>query len=68
MRSVFHELAPDYALDNFQTLQEAVDNSNFSSRMGLYLTGAFAGMAVLIVIAGLYGVLARLYSRNFSGN
>jgi putative ABC transport system permease protein len=60
MRSVFHELAPDYALDNFQTMQTAVDQSNFSSRMGLYLTGAFAGMAVLMVIAGLYGVLAQL--------
>ena len=62
MRSIFHELAPDYALDNFQTMQEAVDQSNFSSRMGLYLTGAFAGMAVLMVIAGLYGVLAQLVS------
>ena len=62
MRSVFHELAPDYALDNFQTMQESVDHSNFSSRMGLYLTGAFAGLAVLMVIAGLYGVLAQLVS------
>jgi predicted permease len=62
MRSVFHDLAADYALDNFQTMQEAVDQSNFSSRMGLYLTGAFAGMAVLMVIAGLYGVLAQLVS------
>jgi predicted permease len=62
MRSVFHEVAPDYALDNFQTMQQAVDQSNFSSRMGLYLTGAFAGMAVLMVIAGLYGVLAQLVS------
>jgi putative ABC transport system permease protein len=62
MRSIFHELAPDYALDNFQTMQAAVDQSNFSSRMGLYLIGAFAGMAVLMVIAGLYGVLAQLVS------
>ena len=62
MRSVFHELAPDYALDNFQTMQEAVDHSNFSSRMGLYLTSAFAALAVLMVIAGLYGVLAQLVS------
>jgi putative ABC transport system permease protein len=62
MRSVFHKVAPDYALDNFQTMREAVDQSNFSSRMGLYLTGAFAGMAVLMVIAGLYGVLAQLVS------
>lgn len=62
MRSVFHDLAPDYALDNFQTMQQVVDQNNFSSRIGLYLTGAFAGMAVLMVIAGLYGVLAQLVS------
>jgi putative ABC transport system permease protein len=62
IRPVFHDLAPDYALDDFQTMQEAVDQSNFNSRMGLYLTGAFAGMAVLMVIAGLYGVLAQLVS------
>lgn len=62
VRSVFHELAPDYAIDNFQPLQQAVDQSNFSSRIGLYLIGAFAGMAVLMVIAGLYGVLAQLVS------
>jgi predicted permease len=62
IRSVFQQIAPDYALDNFQTMQAAVDQSNFSSRIGLYLTGAFAGMAVLMVIAGLYGVLAQLVS------
>ncbi len=62
MRSVFHDLAPDYALDNFQTMQQAVDQSNFSSRLGLYLVGVFAGLAVLMVIAGLYGVLAQLVS------
>jgi predicted permease len=60
MRGVFHEVAPDMALDNFETLQKTVDDSNFSSRFGLYLTGAFAGMAILMVVAGLYGVLAQL--------
>jgi putative ABC transport system permease protein len=59
-RSVFKELAPDYALDNFQTMQQAVDQSSFSQRLGLYLTGAFAGLAVMMVIAGLYGVLSQL--------
>ena len=62
MRSVFKQTAPDFALDNFQTMQEIVDGSNFSQRLGLYLTGSFAGMAVLMVIAGLYGVLAQLVS------
>ena len=62
MRDVFHQTAPDFALDNFQTMQEAVDSNNFSQRLGLYLIGAFAGIAVLMVIAGLYGVLAQLVS------
>ncbi|HEV3219023.1 MAG TPA: ABC transporter permease [Candidatus Acidoferrales bacterium] len=60
MRGVFHGVAPDMALDNFETLQKTVDDSNFSARLGLYLIGAFAGLAVLMVVAGLYGVLAQL--------
>jgi ABC-type antimicrobial peptide transport system permease subunit len=62
VRSVFRQTAPDYAVDNFQTLQQTVDESNFNQRLGLYLTAAFAGMAVLMVVAGLYGVLAQLVS------
>jgi predicted permease len=59
-RAVFREQAPDYALDNFETLSETVNKSNFTNRLGLYVTGAFAGLAALMVITGLYGVLAQL--------
>ena len=62
MRSVFHETAPNLALDNFKTMQELVDENIFNQRLGLYLTGAFAGLAILMVMAGLYGVLAQLVS------
>jgi len=62
MRSIFHEEAPGFALDNFKTLQDVVDENIFSQRLGLYLTGVFAGLAVLMVIAGLSGVLAQLVS------
>jgi predicted permease len=62
MRSVFHELAPNLALDNFKSMQQMVDESIFSQRLGLYLTAAFAGLAVVMVMAGLYGVLAQLVS------
>jgi putative ABC transport system permease protein len=62
VRSVFRQTAPDYAVDNFATMREVVDQSNFSHRLGLYLTAAFAGMAILMVVAGLYGVLAQLVS------
>ncbi|HEX4322844.1 MAG TPA: ABC transporter permease [Acidobacteriaceae bacterium] len=62
MRSLFHEAAPGFALDNFQTLQQAVEGNTFSQRLGLYLVGSFAGLAVAMVIAGLYGVLTQLVS------
>ncbi len=61
-RSIFHELAPGIALDNFQSMQEAVEKNTFSQRLGLYLVGSFAGLAVAMVIAGLYGVLSQLVS------
>lgn len=60
MRSVFHRAAPGLALDDFQTMQEAVEQNTFSQRLGLYLVGSFAGLAVTMVVAGLYGVLSQL--------
>jgi predicted permease len=59
-RSVFGDQAPDYALDNFETLKETVHKSDFTNRLGLYITAAFAALAALMVITGLYGVLAQL--------
>ena len=60
MRAVFHSNAPGFALDDFQTMQEVVDKSTFSQRLMLYLVASFAGLAIVMVIAGLYGVLSQL--------
>jgi len=62
MHSVFHQYAPGFALDSFKTMQETVEASTFSQRLGLYLVGSFAGLAVAMVFAGLYGVLSQLVS------
>ncbi|HEY1161192.1 MAG TPA: ADOP family duplicated permease, partial [Terracidiphilus sp.] len=62
MRAVFHQNAPGFALDDFQTMQHAVEQNTFSQRLGLYLVGSFAGLAVAMVFAGLYGVLSQLVS------
>jgi predicted permease len=62
MRDLFRRNAPGYALDEFQSMQEAVEKSTFSQRLGLYLVGSFAGLAIAMVIAGLYGVLSQLVS------
>jgi putative ABC transport system permease protein len=60
MRSVFHQSAPSIALDDFKTMQQSVEQNTFSKRLGLYLVGSFAGLAVVMVVAGLYGVLSQL--------
>ncbi|MBV9340048.1 MAG: ABC transporter permease [Acidobacteria bacterium] len=60
MRSLFHQAAPGFALENFQTMQENVAQHTFGKRLGLYLVSSFAGLAVAMVIAGLYGVLSQL--------
>ena len=62
MRSLFHQAAPGFAVDNFQTMQDMVEQHTFSERLGLYLVSSFAGLAVAMVIAGLYGVLSQLVS------
>ena len=62
MRNLFRTDAPGYALDDFQTMRQAVEKSTFSQRLGLYLIGSFAGLAIVLVIAGLYGVLSQLVS------
>jgi len=62
MRAIFGKYAQGFALDEFQTMQEAVDQNTFSQRLGLYLVGSFAGLAVAMVFAGLYGVLSQLVS------
>jgi putative ABC transport system permease protein len=60
IRNAFHESAPEFALDNFTTMQAAHDQADFNQRLGLYLVGSFAGIAVVMVLAGLYGVLSQI--------
>src|SRR6202158_3813692 len=35
MRSVFHRFAPGFALDNFRTMQEAVEQNTLRQRLGV---------------------------------
>lgn len=60
VRTIFYQYAPDFAVENFQTMQAAHDNADFNQRLGLYLVTSFAGIAIVMVLAGLYGVLSQL--------
>ena len=63
IRSLIRQVAPGFAIDNLQTMRQTVDSANFSQRLSFYLIGAFAGLAVLLVVVGLYGVLAQLVAQ-----
>ncbi len=58
-RDVFHQVSPGYALDSFKNMQTVVDQTTFNQRLGLDLIASFAGLAILMVVAGLYGVLSQ---------
>lgn len=60
LRNAFHESQPGFALDDFSTMTDARDQSDFNQRLGVYLIGSFAGIAVVMVLAGLYGVLSQV--------
>jgi ABC-type antimicrobial peptide transport system permease subunit len=60
IRNAFHEAQPEFALDDFKTMQAAHEQADFNQRLGLYLVSAFAGIAVIMVLAGLYGVLSQI--------
>ena len=60
VRALFHQYAPDFAIDSFTTIEAAHEHASLTHRVGLYLTSAFAGIAVVMVLAGLYGVLSQI--------
>jgi predicted permease len=60
IRQIFQQSAPDCAVDHFRTLRGSLDEVTFNQRLSLYLTAAFAGIAILMVLTGLYGVLSQL--------
>jgi predicted permease len=60
---VVQETAPGFAVDDLKTMESAVEDATGNQRLGVYLIGSFAGLAVLMVMAGLYGVLSQLVSQ-----
>jgi len=63
VHGVFKKIAPGFAIDDLRTMQKTVDRANFNHRLGFYLIGSFAGVAVLMVMVGLYGVLAQFVNQ-----
>ncbi|OJH38049.1 ABC transporter permease [Cystobacter ferrugineus] len=61
--SVVHELDPKLALDNVASIEEYVARELSPTRLSMLLLGAFAGIALVLVSLGLYGLIAYMVSQ-----
>ena len=65
-RSALAGLDPDVPLANVQSLDEMIGASVASRRFTMLMLASFAGLALLLALAGVYGVLSYTVSRRTS--
>jgi putative ABC transport system permease protein len=58
LRSMLKEIDPNLPLSNVQTMDEIVSRSTAPRRFNMLLLTIFAGVALLLALVGVYGVLA----------
>jgi predicted permease len=60
LREVLRQASPDLAESTFTTMDQIVEDSYGSQRLAAELLEIFAGSALLLCVAGIYGLLAYL--------
>ena len=63
LRTILAELDPGVPLSNVTTLDEMLDDSVAARRFNTILLAIFAGVALLLALAGIYGVQAYSMAR-----
>jgi putative ABC transport system permease protein len=63
VRRKIHELDPELPIATVRTMEQWVSASGSPSRLNAILLTAFAGVAVLIAVVGVYGVLSYSVNR-----
>jgi len=62
-RTAISSIDPDEATSSFRTLGEIVSTSAAGDRFNAFLLGAFGGIALLLTVAGIFGVLSYLVTQ-----
>ena len=63
VKKIIAELDPDQPLTAFMTMNQVLSQSLDDSRLYMRLLGIFAGIAALMAIMGVYGVMSYLVSK-----
>ncbi len=63
IRSILAQIDPDLPLDDVATLDQVVSSSVTDRRLNMAIMGLFAGIALLLALAGVYGVQAYSVAR-----
>jgi putative ABC transport system permease protein len=58
VRRVVAEVEPNQALHNVMTMEQRLANITTSRRLNTVLLGSFAGLALLLAVIGIYGVMS----------
>jgi predicted permease len=63
LREILRKASPDLAESTFTTMDQIVEDSYGSQRLAVELLEIFAGSALLLCVAGIYGLLAYLVAQ-----
>jgi putative ABC transport system permease protein len=58
VRRLVAEVEPNQALHNVMTMEQRLANTTTSRRLNTVLLGSFAGLALLLAVVGIYGVMS----------
>lgn len=58
VRAAVAEVEPNQALHHMMTMEERLANTTTSRRLNTALLGSFAGVALLLAVVGIYGVMS----------